>query len=157
MPICRDCENKSACRSAFSEGHRRRAADADRRLLCIPRPRFGQGGTRLEGSDVGRGLPDWRKPEWETVLRIVSDDRFLRLPASFEIHELSIMQDFANSVGSRHIGDELDDALHRSGAFRNFRATLRRHGKHTTPDYTFSQSITIFPELPDRISSNASR
>jgi hypothetical protein len=37
------------------------------------------------------------------------------------------MQDFANSVRSRRVGDELDDGLHRSGAFRNFRATLRRH------------------------------
>jgi hypothetical protein len=26
------------------------------------------------------------------------------------------------------VGDELDDALHGPGAFRNFRATLRRHG-----------------------------
>jgi Uncharacterised protein family (UPF0158) len=50
----------------------------------------------------------------------------LRLPTSFEIHEWSIMEDFADSL--RRVGDELDDALHGSGAFRNFRATLRRHG-----------------------------
>jgi len=81
-----------------------------------------------EDEDMADDLPDWQKPEWETVLRIVSADRFLRLPTSFEIHEWSIMQDFANSVQSRRIGDELDDALHGSGAFRNFRATLRRHG-----------------------------
>ena len=81
-----------------------------------------------EDEDMADDLPDWQKPEWEIVLRIVSADRFLRLPTSFEIHEWSIMQDFANSVQSRRIGDELDDALHGSGAFRNFRATLRRHG-----------------------------
>jgi hypothetical protein len=81
-----------------------------------------------ENEDMVDDLPDWQKPEWETVLRIVSDDRFLRLPTSFEIHERSIMQDFANSVQSRRIGDELDDALHGSGAFRHFRATLRRNG-----------------------------
>jgi len=81
-----------------------------------------------EDEDMVGDLPDWRKPEWVTVLRIVSDDRFLRLPTSFEIDERSIMEDFANSVQSRRIGDELDDALHRSGAFRNFRTTLRRHG-----------------------------
>jgi hypothetical protein len=52
----------------------------------------------------------------------------LRLPTSFEIHEWSIMEDFADSVRLRRVGDELDDALHGSGAFRNFRATLRRHG-----------------------------
>jgi hypothetical protein len=72
-----------------------------------------------EDEDMADDLPDWQKPEWETVLQIVSGDRFLRLPIRFEIHEWSIMEDFANSVlaikmgalttppQSRRIGDEL--------------------------------------------------
>jgi hypothetical protein len=31
-----------------------------------------------EDEDMVGDLPDWQKPEWETVLRIVSDDRFLQ-------------------------------------------------------------------------------
>ena len=37
------------------------------------------------------------------------------------------MQDFANSVSSEKISADLLNAIHGSGAFRNFKDTLRRH------------------------------
>jgi hypothetical protein len=36
-------------------------------------------------------LPDWQKEEWEIAKRIVSTDRFLRLPNKFDIHEWEII------------------------------------------------------------------
>jgi len=39
-------------------------------------------------------LPAWQKGEWEIAKRIVSTNRFQRLPTKFEVHEWSIMQDF---------------------------------------------------------------
>ena len=38
-----------------------------------------------------------------------------------------MMRDFADSVGSERIGEELSNALHGKGAFRYFKDTLRRH------------------------------
>src|SRR6266566_4629408 len=72
-------------------------------------------------------LPAWQKQEWETARRIVSTDRFLRLPTKFDVHEWSIMQDFAHSVESDRIREELLNALHGTGALRYFKDTLRRH------------------------------
>jgi hypothetical protein len=59
--------------------------------------------------------------------RIVSTDRFPRLPSKFDVHEWAIMEDFSLSVESDRIREELVHAIHRSGAFRNFKDTLRRH------------------------------
>src|SRR5260370_20122662 len=72
-------------------------------------------------------LPEWQKPEWELAKRIVSSDRFLKLPDKFDVHEWSIMQDFANSVSSARVSQDLLNAIHGSGAFRYFKDTLRRH------------------------------
>ena len=72
-------------------------------------------------------LPKWQIPEWELAKRIVDSDRFVRLPDKFHVHEWSIMQDFANSVSSGKISEDLLNAIHGSGAFRNFKDTLRRH------------------------------
>ena len=43
-------------------------------------------------------LPAWQKQEWGIAKRIVSTDRFQRLPTKFDVHEWAKMQDFSNSV-----------------------------------------------------------
>jgi hypothetical protein len=79
------------------------------------------------GDDEEPDLPAWQEEEWEVVKRIVFSDRFRKLPTNFEVHEWAIMRDFADSVGSERISEELSNALHGKGAFRYFKDTLRRH------------------------------
>ncbi len=74
-------------------------------------------------------LPAWQKHEWETAKRIASaSHRFPRLPTERDVHEWSIMDDFARSVSSEKDRAELLDALHGAGAFRMFKNTIRRQG-----------------------------
>ena len=73
-------------------------------------------------------LPDWQKPEWEIARRIVSTDRFKSLPTKYDVNEWEIMRDFADSVESGKISEELLRAIHGAGAFRYFKDTLRRRG-----------------------------
>src|SRR5229473_1737124 len=79
------------------------------------------------GDDEEPDLPTWQKQEWEIAKRIVSTDRFQKLPTKFEVHEWAIMQDFSRSVESDRIRKDLLHAIHGAGAFRNFKETVRRH------------------------------
>ena len=81
-----------------------------------------------DSGDDGPDLPRRQKDEWEVARRIVSTDRFQELPTKFEVNEWAIMQDFSRSVDSDGIREDLLNAIHGSGAFRNFKDTLRRHG-----------------------------
>ena len=72
-------------------------------------------------------VPEWQQPEWELAKRIVFSDRFVKLPDNFQVHEWSIMEDFANSVSSERISEDLLNAIHGSGAFRYFKDTIRRY------------------------------
>src|SRR5271155_2807496 len=81
-----------------------------------------------EHGDEDPNLPDWQKDEWEIAKRIVSTDRFRPLPTKFDVHEWGIMQGFSRSVESEEIRDELSRAIHRAGAFRNFKDAVRRLG-----------------------------
>jgi len=73
-----------------------------------------------------------QEQEWETAKLIVSTDRFLELPSKFDVHEWSIMQDFAQSVESDKIRADLLHAIHGAGAFRNFKYIIRRDGIEKT-------------------------
>src|ERR1017187_7773642 len=78
--------------------------------------------------DEGPDLPEWQAPEWEIAKRIVSTDRFKSLPTKYDVNEWEIMRDFADSVESEKIGEELQRAIHGVGAFRDFKDTLWRRG-----------------------------
>src|ERR1017187_25681 len=84
-----------------------------------------------EESDEEPDLPDWQKPEWEIAKRIVSTDRFKGLPTKYDVHEWEIMRDFADTVESEKVGEELLNAIHGAGAFRYFKDTVRRRGIET--------------------------
>jgi hypothetical protein len=79
------------------------------------------------GDDEQPDLPAWQEQEWKIAKRIVSTDRFQKLPTKFEVHEWAIMRDFSHSVASDRIREDLLHAIHGAGAFRNFKDTLRRH------------------------------
>jgi hypothetical protein len=83
---------------------------------------------QAEDEDAEPNLPDWQHEEWEVAKAIVSDssNRFRELPTKFDIHEWSIMQEFASSVQSQRIREELLNALRGKGAFRYFKDTIRR-------------------------------
>ena len=79
------------------------------------------------GDDEEPDLPTWQKQQWEIAKRIVSTDRFQKLPTKFEVHEWAIMQDFSYSAEPDRIREDLLHAIHGAGAFRNFKDTLQRH------------------------------
>ena len=79
------------------------------------------------GDDDDPDLPAWQMREWEIAKRIVSTDRFVELPTKFDVHEWAIMEDFAKSVESDRIREDLLKALHGAGAFRYFKDMVRRH------------------------------
>ncbi len=49
-------------------------------------------------------LPEWQKGEWEICKKIVTTDRFVRLPDQFEVHEWGIMEEFIEAVESERFG-----------------------------------------------------
>jgi len=81
-----------------------------------------------EPGDEEPDLPDWQKHEWEIAKRIVSTDRFLELPTTFDLHEWGIMQEFSRSVEPDAVREDLLRAIHGAGAFRNFKEAVRRQG-----------------------------
>lgn len=81
-----------------------------------------------ESDEAGEpDLPAWQKEEWEIAKRIVTTGQFLKLPTKYDVHEWAIMQDFAQSLEPDRVRGDLLNALHRKGAFRNFKDALHRH------------------------------
>ena len=64
----------------------------------------------------------------QKVRAVLAGKRCLRLPNRFEIHEWSIMDEFAEAQHSERVRQELLEAIHGAGAFRMFRSTIRRLG-----------------------------
>ncbi len=81
-----------------------------------------------EDGDDWDNLPDWQREALPKVREALESDRFLKLPGSFEIHEWSIMADFATGLTCESSRAELSDVLRGPGAFRMFKSTIRRLG-----------------------------
>jgi len=77
--------------------------------------------------DEGPDLPKWQEREWENAKRVVSTNRFRKLPTKYDVHEWEIMLNFSNSMERETIREDLLDAIHGAGAFRSFKAAIRRH------------------------------
>jgi len=58
------------------------------------------------------------------------DNRYLKLPDHFDIHEWQIIEDFCHSIKDPEISGDLDRAIRGEGAFRRFKSCLERHGLH---------------------------
>jgi hypothetical protein len=64
--------------------------------------------------------------EW--ARRVAGNARCRRLPSQFDVHEWSIMQDFARSRESERVRETFLRALNGAGAGRHFQDALRREG-----------------------------
>ena len=80
-----------------------------------------------EGEDPN-DLPEWQREILPKVRAALESDRFRELPGSFEIHEWSIMEEFAASLTSERLRGEVLEALQGRGAFRIFRSAVTRLG-----------------------------
>ena len=79
-----------------------------------------------EDSDEWDDLPDWEREDMPKIKEAVESEDYLVLPGKFEIHEWSIMEQFAQSIDDEAASEELLTALHGRGAFRYFKDTVRR-------------------------------
>jgi hypothetical protein len=80
----------------------------------------------VERGDDLNDLPDWQREALPKIREVLESDRYLMLPDSFDVHEWSIMERFAQARPNSRQRDELLDSLHGLGAFRMFKAALRR-------------------------------
>jgi hypothetical protein len=72
--------------------------------------------------------PEWMKESLPKIKRALEDDRILELPDQVHIDEWRMMQDFALKQEQCKCRQELDSAVHGTGAFRSFKDAIRRLG-----------------------------
>jgi hypothetical protein len=83
---------------------------------------------RLAEDESLDDVPEWQRKLLLKIRVALQSDRFLQLPDRFDIHEWSIMEEFARGQDNDRIRQELLDAIHGAGAFRMFRSLIRpRH------------------------------
>ena len=82
----------------------------------------------VEGALDPDDLPDWLLDELPTIREILESEIWLGLPTTFDIHEWSIMNDFACSIDDLDVRDELLRAIRGRGAFRYFKDSIHRLG-----------------------------
>jgi hypothetical protein len=73
-------------------------------------------------------IPGWQKEAVKRLKALLDSGRALSLPDRFDFHEWEVMKRFALSIEDIDEGTELSNAIHGSGAFRVFKATIVRLG-----------------------------
>jgi len=73
-------------------------------------------------------IPQWQQEMMPKIRQALKSDKMLVLPTKFDVHEWSIMQQFALAQKDERTARELNDAVHGAGAFRMFRSAIRRLG-----------------------------
>jgi len=81
---------------------------------------------RLAEDDSNTDLPDWQEEEVHTAKDVLESTDWLGLPSKFDVHEWEIMSRFGQSLSVPAQREEVMDAIHGSGAFRQFKSTIRR-------------------------------
>jgi hypothetical protein len=81
-----------------------------------------------EDDEDASGLPEWQRESVAQARDVLDSDDWLPLPSKFDIDEWEIMDDFARSLPDGAHSAEVIDAIHGSGAFRRFKAAIRRLG-----------------------------
>ena len=79
----------------------------------------------LDTSDT-ESIPEWQREHLVKLRKVLGTDQVVRFPASFDIHEWSIMERFCSSVPDPTARAILIDAVHGKGAFRMFHSTCQR-------------------------------
>lgn len=82
----------------------------------------------VEEEEPRDDIPAWQLEMLPKIRAALESDLFLELPDQSDIHEWSIMDEFARAQTSERIRQELADAIHGAGAFRIFRSAIRRLG-----------------------------
>jgi hypothetical protein len=72
--------------------------------------------------------PEWMKEMLPKIKRALEDDRILELPDRVHIDEWRMMQDFALEDKQCKCRQELEAAVHGTGAFRRFKDAIGRLG-----------------------------
>jgi hypothetical protein len=70
--------------------------------------------------------PDWQRQAVEDARAVINSDEWIELPSKFDIHEWEIMDRFSLSLSNDEAMSELRGSLRGPGAFRHFKATVRR-------------------------------
>jgi hypothetical protein len=83
---------------------------------------------RLAEEDPGPEMPAWQREAVTEAKRILDSDEWLELPNKFDIHEWEIMDQFGRSLAADSERSAVADAIQGSGAFRKFKAIIRRLG-----------------------------
>lgn len=74
-------------------------------------------------------LTEWEKKFVETAIEVVDNwEDYVELPGQFDIHEYSIMEDFAESITDNRKSAGLYQSLNGKGAFRRFKDKLYDFG-----------------------------
>jgi hypothetical protein len=83
-----------------------------------------------EGGDEDDEEDEGEDDEFETAKRIVFNfpGRFKKLPTNREVNDWRIMREFSESIESNRTRVELLKAINGPGAFRMFRASVKRLG-----------------------------
>jgi Uncharacterised protein family (UPF0158) len=81
-----------------------------------------------EDEDECDDLSDWEREVMPEIKEALESEDYLVLPGKYEIHEWSIMEQFAQSVDDEAASDELLTALRGRGAFRYFKDMVDRLG-----------------------------
>ena len=99
---------------------------------------------QAESDEPSSEVPVWAREEVEIARRILRNEggRYVSLPTEFDVHEWAIMERFALSYPDDRISDALYQAMHGRGAFRLFKAALRRF--NITDDwYAFEAEVLM--------------
>jgi len=83
---------------------------------------------RLAEEDLGADMPAWQQEVVAEAKRVLESDDWLELPTKLDIHEWQIMDGFGASLAAESERTAVADAIHGSGAFRNFKFTISRLG-----------------------------
>ncbi|HSB68973.1 MAG TPA: hypothetical protein VLT62_06550 [Candidatus Methylomirabilis sp.] len=83
---------------------------------------------RLVKEGTEEDVPEWQRELLPKVREALASERFLPLPTRFEVHDWSIMEQFAEARTDAGERDAFRRAIHGPGAFRRFRDTAQRLG-----------------------------
>lgn len=73
-------------------------------------------------------VPEWQQEDLPKIRAILANERALELPNQFDIHEWSIMEQFAREQRSERARQDLLHAIHGAGAFRAFKNAIHLLG-----------------------------
>src|SRR3954469_22254848 len=71
-------------------------------------------------------VPDWQRQAIDEAKEVIDSDEWVELPSKVDIHEWQIMDEFAQGLSDLPARADLRNSLRGQGAFRHFKATLRR-------------------------------